>query len=164
MNADRVTGTLEMRACDPQVIRDMFVTEFIFPNKWWTDAAGYGTGDSISGKEAADIELINFSYPLEELDDKVQQLAEKLTNIPLSQLMCMKLIVNQAYDNMGLQSTQTLGPILDGIMRNTPEGREFVNVSASEGVKTAIQRRDGPFGDYSQAPIEERPRKRSQLK
>ncbi len=24
-------------------------------------------------------------------------------------------------DNMGLQSTQTLGPILDGIMRNTPE-------------------------------------------
>ena len=121
------------------------------------------TGDSISGKEAADIELINFAHPLEELDDKVQQLAEKLTNIPLTQLMCMKLIVNQAYENMGLQSTQTVGPILDGIMRNTPEGREFVNVSASEGVATAIQRRDGPFGDYSQGPIEQRPRKRSEL-
>ena len=78
-------------------------------------------------------------------------------------MLCMKLIVNQAYENMGLQSTQTLGPILDGIMRNTPEGREFVNVSGSEGVKTAIQRRDGPFGDYSQAPPEEQPRKRSQL-
>ena len=34
----------------------------------------------------------------------------------------MKLIVNQACDNMGLQSTHTLGPILDGIMRNSPEG------------------------------------------
>ena len=77
--------------------------------------------------------------------------------------MCMKLIVNQAYENMGLQSTQTLGPILDGIMRNTQEGREFVNVSASEGVATAIQRRDGPFGGYSQGPIEQRPRKRSEL-
>ena len=38
----------------------------------------------------------------------------------------MKLIVEEAYDNMGLQSTQTLGPILDEIMRNTPEGKNFV--------------------------------------
>ena len=38
----------------------------------------------------------------------------------------MKLIVNQAYENMGLHSTQTLGPILDGLMRNTPEGLGFV--------------------------------------
>ncbi len=37
-----LTGTMEMRACDHQVIRDLFVTEFIFPNKWFTDAAAYG--------------------------------------------------------------------------------------------------------------------------
>ena len=121
------------------------------------------TGEWISGKEAAAIELINFSYPLEELDQEVQQLAEKLTTIPMTQLTCMKLVVNQAYDNMGLQSTQTLGPILDGIMRNTPEGREFVNVTATQGVAEVIQRRDGPFGDYSQAPRDQQPRKRSQL-
>ncbi|WP_419912044.1 crotonase/enoyl-CoA hydratase family protein [Hoeflea sp.] len=121
------------------------------------------TGDWISGKEAADIELINFSCPLEELDERVQKLAEKLANIPLTQLISMKLIVNQAYDNMGLQSTQTLGPILDGIMRNTPEGREFVRVAKADGVKRAVTLRDGPFGDYSQAPVEEQPRKRSAL-
>jgi enoyl-CoA hydratase len=121
------------------------------------------TGEWISGKEAAEIELINFSYPLEELDQRVHELAEKLTNIPLTQLTAMKLIVNQAYDNMGLQGTQTLGPILDGIMRNTPEGREFVRVAASEGVKGAVTKRDGPFADYSQGAPEEKPRKRSQL-
>ena len=121
------------------------------------------TGEWISGKEAAAIELINFSYPLEQLDAEVQKLAEKLATIPLTQLVSMKLIVNQAYDNMGLQSTQTLGPILDGIMRNTPEGREFVRVAATEGVREAITRRDGPFGDYSQAPREEQPRRRSEL-
>jgi enoyl-CoA hydratase len=120
------------------------------------------TGEWISGREAAEIELINFSYPLEELDQKVQQLAEKLTNIPLTQLIAMKLIVNQAYDNMGLQGTQTLGPILDGIMRNTPEGRQFVRVAATEGVKGAVTKRDGPFADYSQGAPEEKPRKRSQ--
>jgi enoyl-CoA hydratase len=117
------------------------------------------TGEWVSGREAAAIELINFSYPLEDLDTKVRELAEKLTNIPLTQLTAMKLIVNQAYDNMGLQSTQTLGPILDGIMRNTPEGREFVRVAASEGVREAITRRDGPFGDYTQGAPEDRPRK-----
>ena len=121
------------------------------------------TGEWVSGKEAAHIELINFSYPLEQLDDEVQKLAEKLNTIPLTQLSAMKLIVNQAYDNMGLQSTQTLGPILDGIMRNTPEGRDFVHVAADEGVRGAIEKRDGPFGDYSQAPEEEQPRKRSEL-
>jgi len=121
------------------------------------------TGEWISGQEAADIELINFAVPLEQLDDEVSKLANKLATIPLTQLVSMKLIVNQAYDNMGLQSTQTLGPILDGIMRNTPEGREFVRVAATEGVREVITRRDGPFADYSQGPPEDQPRKRSEL-
>ena len=121
------------------------------------------TGDWISGKEAAKIELINFSCPLEELDRRVDELAAKLAKIPMTQLIAMKLIVNQAYDNMGLQSTQTLGPILDGAMRNTPEGRQFVRDAMSDGVKAAVVKRDGPFGDYSQGPLEEQPRKRSEL-
>jgi enoyl-CoA hydratase len=118
------------------------------------------TGEWISGKEAARIELINASCPLEELDAHVAGLAEKLARIPLTQLSAMKLIVNQAYDNMGLQSTQTLGPILAGIMRNTPEGRDFVRQARDQGVKSAVARRDGPFGDYSQAPRAEQPRRR----
>ena len=121
------------------------------------------TGEWVSGKEAAEIELINFSYPLEELDDRVATLAKKLAKIPLTQLAAMKLIVNQAYDNMGLQSTQTLGPILDGIMRNTPEGRAFVRRARDEGLAAAVAERDGPFGDYSQGQAEDRPRKRSGL-
>ena len=119
------------------------------------------TGEWISGKEAAEIELINFSYPLEELDQRVDALARKLSNIPLTQLISMKLIVNQAYDNMGLQSTQTLGPILDGAMRNTPEGRQFVRDALQGGVKSAVVKRDGPFNDYSQGPLEDQPRLKS---
>ena len=63
----------------------------------------------------------------------------------------------------GLKSTQTLGPILDGAMRNTLEGREFVRVSMKEGVKAAVIKRDGPFNDYSQGNLEDQPRKRSEL-
>jgi enoyl-CoA hydratase len=69
----------------------------------------------------------------------------------------MKLIVNQAYENMGLAATQTLGPILDGLMRNTPDARQFIELAREQGVRAAVARRDGPFGDYSQAPPEEQP-------
>jgi enoyl-CoA hydratase len=121
------------------------------------------TGEWISGTDAAAIELINFSYPLEELDDRVAALADKLATIPLTQLAAMKLIVNQAYDNMGLQGTQTLGPILDSVMRNTPDGRAFVRLARDQGVPAAVAVRDAPFGDYSQAPVDQRPRKRRRL-
>jgi len=76
----------------------------------------------------------------------------------------MKLIVNQAYENMGLASTQTLGPILDGLMRNTPEAAAFIDLAEREGVGAAVAQRDGGFGDYSQAPADEKPRKRSALR
>jgi enoyl-CoA hydratase len=110
------------------------------------------TGEWISGRDAVDAELINASHPRDELDDRVDSLVARLASIPLTQLAAMKLIVNQAYDNMGLQSTQTLGPILDGVMRNTPEGRAFVRTARDHGVHHAVAQRDAPFGDYSQAP------------
>ena len=84
-----------------------------------------------------------------------------MARIPVTQLAAMKLVVNQAFDNMGLQSTQTLGPILDGIMRNTPEGRDFVRTAMDGGVQQAVAERDGPFGDYSQAPADKNPRRRA---
>lgn len=115
------------------------------------------TGRGLTGTEAADIGLINSAVPFAELEQTVADLAQRLAGIPLSQLSAMKLIVNQAYDNMGLASTQTLGPILDGLMRNTPDARRFVELAETEGVRAVITERDGPFGDYSQGPADRRP-------
>ena len=115
------------------------------------------TGEPLSGKEAAAVELINKAVPFAELEAEVQHCAERLARIPLPQLAAMKLIVNQAYQNMGLQSTQLLGPVLDGYMRNTPEALRFVEIAGTQGVAAAVAERDGPFGDYSQAPPEAQP-------
>ena len=84
-------------------------------------------------------------------------LAADLARIPPSQTAAMKLVVNQAYENMGLGAAQTLGPILDGLMRNTPDALEFIARAESEGVSAVIAERDGPWGDYSMAPGELRP-------
>jgi enoyl-CoA hydratase/carnithine racemase len=115
------------------------------------------TGKPLSGREAADVELINAAVPFAELERTVAEQAEQLAAIPASQLAAMKLIVNQAYENMGLRATQTLGPILDGLMRNTPDGLAFVETARTAGVRAATNRRDQPFSDYSAAPAERRP-------
>lgn len=78
------------------------------------------TGRPLTGVQAAEAELINEAVPFERLEARVAEIATELARIPLSQLQAQKLIVNQAYENMGLASTQLLGGILDGLMRNNP--------------------------------------------
>jgi Enoyl-CoA hydratase/isomerase len=115
------------------------------------------TGKPLSGREAADVGLINWAVPFDELEGTVRRWTQQLASIPSSQLAAMKLIVNQTCENMGLNSTQILGPILDGLMRNTPDAIDFIRRAEQEGVRPAITARDGPFRDYSQADANERP-------
>ena len=111
----------------------------------------------LSGREAADVGLITAAVPFAQLESTVAEQANQLARIPISQLAAMKLIVNQAYENMGLASTQMLGPVLDGLMRNTPEAHDFIELAEREGVGAAVTQRDAGFGDYSQAPAAEKP-------
>jgi enoyl-CoA hydratase len=115
------------------------------------------TGKPLSGIEAAQADLINAAVPFERLEEEVAQAAAQLASIPSSQLAAMKLVINHAYETMGLASTQTLGPILDGLMRNTPEAREFIERAERDGVSAAAAARDRGFADYSQAPASEQP-------
>jgi enoyl-CoA hydratase len=115
------------------------------------------TGRPLSGKEAAEVGLINKAVPFEDLQAETRRLADELATIPLSQLASMKLVVNQAYENMGLNSTQLLGSVMDSMMRNTPEARAWIEKADTEGVGAAVADRDGPFGDYSQGPRENKP-------
>lgn len=115
------------------------------------------TGKPLSGIEAAEIELINRAVPFERLEQEVAEAARELASIPASQLAAMKLVVNHAYENMGLASTQTLGPILDGLMRNTRDAKRFIELAERQGVPAAVAERDGPFGDYSRAGPQDKP-------
>lgn len=115
------------------------------------------TGRPLSGRRAAELELINEAVPFAELEATVRRRALELASLPSAQLAAMKLMVNQAYENMGLHSTQLLGPVLDGLMRNIPEAHDFIAQAERDGVSTAVKDRDGRFGDYSTADREHRP-------
>ena len=115
------------------------------------------TGRSLSGKEAVDIGLINFAYPQDQLEDKVWEYVDQLAQIPVTQLAAMKFITNQVFDRQGVEHSALLGPIIDGIMRNTLESEEFVRTAKEQGVGAAVALRDGLFGDYSQGPASGKP-------
>lgn len=115
------------------------------------------TGEPFTGREAADIGLINQAVPFDRLEDTVAGVVARLKTIPWSQLMAQKMVVNHAYEQMGLGAVQTLGPIMDGVMRNTPDALAWIEKADTDGVRQAIVDRDGPFGDYSQAPTDRRP-------
>jgi enoyl-CoA hydratase len=101
------------------------------------------TGDLIDGRTAKDYGLVIDAVPEAELDAHVEALVERIASVPKNQLMMQKLMVNQAYDNMGLNSTQTLATLFDGITRHSPEGVAFKARCEQIGFKAAVKERDG---------------------
>jgi enoyl-CoA hydratase len=110
------------------------------------------TGGSLSGEEAVRVGLASKAVPTADLGTEVDAFARRLATIPLNQLVMSKLLVNQAYENMGLRTTQMLGTVFDGVARHTPEGVAWRDMAMKEGFREAVRRRDAPFEDYRETP------------
>jgi len=110
------------------------------------------TGQSLSGTDAVRLGLASASAPTNDLPALVDDIAHKLATTPLNQLVMSKLLVNQAYENMGLRTTQMLGTILDGVARHTPEGIAWRDEAMKIGFRDAVRRRDAPWSDYGERP------------
>ena len=107
------------------------------------------TGDAIDGRRAVEWGLASEAVPAPALDDAGLALAQRVALLPHNQAHMMKLLVNQAFEQMGLHTTQLIGTLLDGAARHTPEGVAFTG-RGLEDVRAAVAERDGPFGDYGQ--------------
>ena len=107
------------------------------------------TGDALDGKTAVEWGLASESHPEVELEEAALALAKRVALLPSNQLQMMKLLVNQAIEQMGLSTTQLVGTLLDGAARHTPEGLRFTAAAAAD-VRSAVAERDAPFGDYGQ--------------
>ena len=110
------------------------------------------TGRAIDAATAYRIGLVSHVVEPDELADFVEQEARLFTNIPANQLALNKLLINQAYENMGLQTTQLLGTLFDGITRHTEEAYRWVESFNEGGFRQTIRDRDAPWGDYGEAP------------
>ena len=64
----------------------------------------YFTGDTIDGKTAESIGMINFAVPHERLENAVEMLVKRISNVPKDLLMLHKNQVNRAFEIMGIRA------------------------------------------------------------
>lgn len=117
------------------------------------------TGDVLSGKKAEEWGLATLAVPQEELETKTLEFASRIAGVPSSHLAMHKMVVNQVMQNMGLEQTQALATLFDGITRHNPEGLWFRRHAQTEGFKSAVEWRDSgrpiPEGDEARQLIKQ---------
>ena len=110
------------------------------------------TGRPIDAETAFRIGLVSYVCDPDELCEAAESEARRFTNIPANQLALNKLLINQAFENMGLRTSQMLGTFFDGIARHTPEAQEWAAQISEGSLRDAVADRDGPWQDYGQTP------------
>ena len=110
------------------------------------------SGDQIDAPTALRIGLVSRVFPLETIAQETENYAQRFRNIPANQVALNKMLINQAYENMGLRTTQMFGTLFDGITRHTEEALQWQESFAKIGFRETIRRRDGPFEDYGERP------------
>ena len=116
------------------------------------------TGRPLSGREAAEVELINEAVPFAELEATVERRAQRARRHPGG--------AARGDEADGQPGVREHGPRLDPDARPGPRrpDAEHSRPRTSSSPRrrprasaSAVAGRDGPFGDYSQAPPSEKP-------
>ena len=110
------------------------------------------TGRAIDAETAHRIGLVSSVHGPEDLSAAVEAEARRFRHIPANQLALNKLLINQAYENMGLRTSQVLGTFFDGVARHTEEAYRWADSFADKGFREVIRERDAPWEDYGESP------------
>ncbi|MBO6556151.1 MAG: enoyl-CoA hydratase/isomerase family protein [Pseudomonadales bacterium] len=105
------------------------------------------TGDAISGTQAAEYGFANRAYPLEQLEDEVLKIAEKIAKVPPDIEQMNKRAVHRQMELMGLRSAVRQGTEIQALAFHTKSTRAHFKELAA-GLTDALSKRDGKFGDY----------------
>jgi enoyl-CoA hydratase len=117
------------------------------------------TGNTIDGRTAAEWGLATLATPVAQLEEVTVELASRIAGVPRSHLTMHKMVVNQVMLTMGLEQTQMMATVFDGITRHNPEGLWFRRYARESGFKAAVQWRDSgrhiPEGDEARELVRE---------
>jgi enoyl-CoA hydratase len=105
------------------------------------------TGDSMTGIEAVEGGYANRAFPVDQLEDEVLRVAERVAQIPGDLLALNKRTVHRALDAMGMRTGIRATTELQALGLHQRTSREYMPKLQSMGVKGAVDDRDAPFGD-----------------
>ena len=104
------------------------------------------TGDTITGRLAAQIGFALVSVPAADLQEEVMTLAHRMALVEREMLIGNKHVVNHGLDLMGREALQDVAAQQDALAHDTPPARAFAEKIRSDGLRAALRARDAPFG------------------
>ena len=105
----------------------------------------YYTGENVSGKEAEEMGMINYAWPMAELEDRTIAFADRIANMTADQLAILKVNMNRFYENMGIYSSVRSSTDLDAMGQFTSFGYMYQDKVKELGLKEAFKWRDNPY-------------------
>jgi enoyl-CoA hydratase len=109
------------------------------------------TGDAIDGLEAVRVGFANRAFPADQLETEVLAMAQRVAKIPTDVQQINKRSVHRAMEVMGLRAAIRAGTDIQALALTTESSRTtFANFR--QGVRQALDQRDGDFGDYRTRP------------
>jgi enoyl-CoA hydratase len=115
-------------------------------------------GDPVSGKEMERLGWANYAVPGDRLAEFTETFARRMAHIDNDMLMYSKRSVNRQYEAMGIRNGLMSGTDVEAMSKHRPAASEWGRHVREEGLKAALEWRDGPFRDfrgrYESAPKE----------
>jgi len=108
------------------------------------------TGDPLTGKQAAEYGLANYSVPADELEEFTTKLARRVALVPPGLLALSKRQVNRTYEVMGIRTALSAG---NDIMALNTRGGPFIEAMQEKGLRVAIDERNAKWGAYGPSPM-----------
>jgi enoyl-CoA hydratase len=108
----------------------------------------YYTGSSVSGTRAEEVGMINHAWPASELEERTVEFADYLANLTSDHLAALKQNMNRFYENMGIYSSVRSSTEYDAMSGFSAQAYAWRDKMATEGLRGALEWRDGPYRDY----------------
>lgn len=112
------------------------------------------TGDPLTGVDAVAAGFANKSFPAEELDERVLEIAARVALVPPDIQACNKRAVHRSMEVMGIRDGVRAASDIQAVAMRTRSSRAYMR-SLAVSVKDALTERDAPFGDYRTASAAE---------
>jgi len=112
------------------------------------------TGDAISGTEAARLGWANDAVPVDELEQRVLAMAERIAKVPTDLTQINKRLTHRQMEIMGLRTGIRIGTELCALGTRQASMAAFLDEVRTKGLTEALNERDAPFGDYRTAQRE----------
>jgi len=108
------------------------------------------TGDAMSGLEAAEWGYATRSFPLDELEQRTLDFAERAAKVPVELQQLNKRSVHRAMEIMGARAAMRAGTEIQALAFTTEASKAYMSGFRRDGasVKAQLDQRDTTFGDY----------------